>query len=48
MENTGNITKKSNLITLQYCFRTKNLGVSIIKTCNMQITEELKLSKHMD
>lgn len=48
LENTGHITKKSTLITLQYCFRTENLGKSIIKTCNMQITQELKLPKHVD
>lgn len=40
MENTGSISRKSNVITLQYCFRTKNLGMSIIKTCSMQITQE--------
>lgn len=48
MENIGNITKKSTLITLQYCFRTKNLGMSIIKTFNIQITKELKSPKHED
>lgn len=48
MENTGNITKKSSLITLQYCFKTKNLGMSIIKTFSVQITKDLKSPKHKD
>lgn len=48
MENTGNIKKKSNLITVQYCFRTKTLGMSIINTCNMQITQELNSPMHVD